>query len=495
MKTLGLDIGSSFIKAAIYDVESGVCLARSQTPDQEMPIIAPQKGWAEQSPESWLEHAKAAIRHVILQAGNEAKGIRAIGITYQMHGLVCLDEAGAPLRPSIIWCDSRAVDTGNRIAEQLGNEYCRMHLLNSPGNFTASKLLWVMVNEPDLFRRIHRIMLPGDYLAFKLTGLMNTTVPGLSEGIFWDFKKESISDELLKKTGIQRELLPSVAPTFGQQGNLLPVLARNLGLKPGIPVTYRAGDQPNNAFSLNVLQPGEVAATAGTSGVVYAVTDRLISDPLSRINTFAHVNHRPDRPRLGVLLCINGTGILNSWIKKNIASGLDYEAMNARAALIPEGSDGLLVFPFGNGAERVLQNHDIGCSIHGINFNLHTPAHLFRASQEGIAFALNYGLEVMGELGLRPSAIRAGFANMFLSSVFRQALADVSGIPVHLFDTDGALGAAMGAAVGAGFVENTEVVFRKMNRLFQITPSRKKDTLEQAYNNWKNHLPPDLITV
>ncbi len=495
MKTLGLDIGSSFIKAAIYDVGSGICTARSQTPDQEMSILAPRKGWAEQSPESWWQYAVSAIRQVVREAGREAEDIAAIGITYQMHGLVCLDEKGVPVRPSIIWCDSRAVDTGDQLAGRLGKEYCQLHLLNSPGNFTASKLRWVMVNEPDLFRKVYRIMLPGDYLAWKLTGQANTTVSGLSEGIFWDFKKGTLSEELLAAADIKRNLLPQVVPAFGEQGSLLPAIARELGLRPGIPVTYRAGDQPNNAFSLKVLHPGEVAATAGTSGVVYAVTDQLVSDPLSRVNTFVHVNHKPDAPRLGVLLCINGTGILNSWLKKNVATGLDYETMNVQAMQVPAGSEGLLVLPFGNGAERVLQNHDIGCQFHGINFNLHTRAHLIRASQEGIAFAMNYGMDVMKASGIKISSIRAGFANMFLSPVFRQTLADVSGIPIDLYDTDGSLGAAMGAAVGAGFVNDTEDVFRKMKKIMEIVPSRQKEALEQAYINWKMCFPADLITV
>lgn len=492
MKTLGLDIGSSFIKAAIFDVESGMCVARSQTPDQEMPILAPRKGWAEQYPESWWEHAIAAIRQVIGKTGPDAAGIEAIGITYQMHGLVCIDKKGTPLRPSIIWCDSRAVETGNLIAEQLGKEYCQSHLLNAPGNFTASKLKWLMVNEPGLYRKIYRIMLPGDYLAYKLTGQVNTTVSGLSEGIFWDFSKERISEELLDITGIQRYLLPNIVPTFGEQGSLLPAVARELGLHPGIPVTYRAGDQPNNALSLNVLEPGEVAATAGTSGVIYAVTDQLLSDPLSRINTFAHVNHAPDHPRLGVLLCINGTGILNSWLRKHVAAGSGYEEMNRMAMEVPPGSQGLIVLPFGNGAERILENRDIGCRILGMNFNLHTRAHLFRASQEGIAFALRYGLAVMKQNGIAPAVIRAGCANMFLSPLFRQILADVSDTTIELYDTDGSMGAAIGAAVGDRIGTAGEILGRLKKKMI-VEPSSDNKSMMDAYLHWKNCLDKEII--
>lgn len=492
MKTLGIDIGSSFIKAAIYDVESGMCMARSQTPDQEMPILAVRKGWAEQFPESWWEHALSAIRQVIRHAGNEAKGIKAIGITYQMHGLVCLDKEGAPLRPSIIWCDSRAVDTGNRMADMLGSKYCQEHLLNSLGNFTAARLKWLMENEPALYRRVRYVILPGDYIAYRLTGEICTTVSGLSEGIFWDFKNKRISDELFEITGIQKDLLPENVPTFGSQGIILPSVAGELGLPKDIPVAYRAGDQPNNALSLNVLEPGEVAATAGTSGVVYAVTDQLLSDPLSRINTFAHVNHGPDQPRLGVLLCINGTGILNSWLKKNVAAGEGYDEMNRQAAGIQPGSQGLVVLPFGNGAERVLQNRDIGCHVLGLNFNIHTQAHLFRAAQEGIAFALKYGMEVMKQNAISPRVIRAGYSNMFLSPLFRQILSDVSDTPIDLYETDGSTGAAIGAAVGAGMGTAGEILAGVKKRMV-IEPSSAKSSIQQAYLQWKDCLAAALV--
>ncbi|MDD5507083.1 MAG: FGGY family carbohydrate kinase [Bacteroidales bacterium] len=491
MKTLGLDIGSSFIKAAIYDVGSGVCIARAQTPDQEMQILAPRKGWAEQSPESWWEYAVAAIRQVVRQAGKEAEEITAIGITYQMHGLVCVGNDGVPLRNAIIWCDSRAVETGNRMAIKLGREYCQEHLLNSPGNFTAAKLAWLMENEPDVYERIRHVMLPGDYIAYRLTGDIRTTVSGLSEGIFWDFRDRRISDELLEVAGIRKDLLPECVPAFGNQGILRYGVAVELGLPGGIPVTYRAGDQPNNALSLNVLRPGEVAATAGTSGVIYAVTDQLLSDPLSRINTFAHVNHGPDRQRLGVLLCINGTGILNSWLKKNVAAGEGYDEMNHMAAIIPPGSQGLVILPFGNGAERVLQNRDIGCRILGLNFNIHTQAHLFRAAQEGIAFAMNYGLDIMRQHSISPSVIRAGFANMFLSPLFRQTLSDVTHIPTDLYDTDGATGAAIGAAVGAG-AGSPEEILGKLKKKMMIVPSSMKGNTTDAYLLWKDFLDKEI---
>ena len=486
--TMGIDIGSSFVKVAIYDLETGECRANSQAPESEMPIISINPGWAEQSPEMWWTNTKDAIGQAINKIGTSATAIGAIGITYQMHGLVCIDKNGNALGNSIIWCDSRAVETGNQLARQLGKEYCHEHLLNFPGNFTASKLQWVMDHEPELFEKIHHVMLPGDYIGYRLTGEINTTIGGLSEGIFWDFQEDRVSEKLLRASGISEELLPNIVPTFGEQGRLMPAIASELGLTSGIPISYRAGDQPNNAFSLNVLNPGEVAATAGTSGVVYGVTDRLISDPLSRINTFAHVNHTQKTPRYGVLLCINGTGILNAWLRKNVANGADYSRMNEDAAKTPAGSEGLMILPFGNGAERMLQNRETGCQIIGLNFNRHGQAHLYRAGLEGLAFAFRYGIEVMKDAGLNPVAIRAGNANMFLSPLFRQTLADVCNVTIDIYSANGSIGAALGAAVGTGFYAGIREASTKIKKVMVIEASSQRELMEEYYWRWKNHL-------
>jgi len=492
MKTLGIDIGSSFIKVAFYDHETGRDLAKSQVPDQEMPIRADQPGWACQDPEMWWENTKLAILRAIEQSGVSGRNIGAIGITYQMHGLVYLDQHGTPLGDSIIWCDSRAVATGEMLADKLGNEYCQSHLLNLPGNFTASKLRWIRNDDPVLYEKIRHILLPGDYIGYRLTGDITTTITGLSEGIFWDFRHNQVSEELLEVAAISKDLLPDTVPVFGLQGKLLPSVALELGLNPGTPVAYRAGDQPNNAFSLNVNKPGEVAATAGTSGVVYGVTDQLAADPLNRINTFAHVNHTVQLPRLGILLCINGTGILNSWLRKNVATGMNYEAMNHEALKVSPGSEGLLMIPFGNGAERMLQHTGISCRMSGLNFNRHGTAHILRAAQEGIAYAFRYGVDIMKASGMNVSVIRAGNTNMFQSELFRQTLADVCQVTIDLYETDGATGAAIGAAVGAGFCPGVESAFSNIKRVRVIEPSADKTQQEELYYGWKRFLENSL---
>ena len=487
---LGYDVGSSSVKASLVDVESGACVASAFYPKTEAPIKAVRAGWAEQDPDAWWEYLKSATADVLAQSGAAKDEVKAIGISYQMHGLVCVDKDLKPLRDAIIWCDSRAVPYGQKAFDTLGSEQCLSHLLNSPGNFTAAKLAWVRENEPETFNKIYKVMLPGDYIACKLSGTPATTVSGLSEGMMWDFKDNRPAQFLLDFYGIPASMLSDIVPTFGLQGEVNAATAAELGLAEGTPITYRAGDQPNNALSLDVFEPGEAATTAGTSGVVYGVLGNVAYDPQSRVNTFAHVNHGADT-RLGVLLCINGTGILNSWMRKNAApTGIGYAEMNDLAAQAPIGAEGLSILPFGNGAERVLCNKEVGASIHGINFNTHTQAHLLRAAQEGIVFSFAYGMEVMQEMGMSLKTIRAGKANMFLSPIFRNTLAGVTGATIELCDTDGSVGAARGAGMGAGIYADHKDAFAALKKLEVIEPVAKdQPAYREAYERWRKLIP------
>jgi len=489
MLLLGIDLGSSSVKASVIDGESGKCLVTAFAPSDEMKIISVKPGWAEQETETWWTNLKDSITQCTGKLGNRKNEIGAIGISYQMHGLVAVDKNNKVLRPSIIWCDSRAVSFGEKAFSTLGKDFCLSHLLNSPGNFTASKLAWVKENEPELYARIHKVMLPGDYIALRLTGEISTSFTGLSEGIFWDFAGNRVSEELMKFYGFDQAILPVAFPSFSTQGKLLGTVASELGLPAGVPVSYRAGDQPNNALSLNVLNPGEVAATAGTSGVIYGVTDKKKFDPLSRVNTFLHVNHTHKDARLGVLLCINGTGILNSWLRRMSNGNLSYNEMNILAEKVSAGSEGLSVLPFGNGAERMLGNKNVGAHISGLNFNTHNNAHLFRAGQEGIAFSFRYGLEIMKETGIDPQLIRAGEANMFLSRIFRETLSTVTGTVIHLYNTDGSVGAARGAGIGCGFYRSEKEAFMGLETVGVTEPDKSKSSeMEVAYRRWENLL-------
>ena len=487
---LGLDVGSSSVKASLVNADSGACVASAFYPEKEAPIKAVKAGWAEQDPQMWWDNAKLSLQKVMSEASVKGEDIKAIGISYQMHGLVCVDKDMNVLRPSIIWCDSRAVPYGEKALESIGRDVCLSRLLNSPGNFTAAKLAWVKENEPDVYERIYKIMLPGDYIAMKLSGVINTTISGLSEGMFWDFKNKEVAGFLLDYFGFDKSLIADIVPTFSVQSEVCAAAAAELGLKEGTPISYRAGDQPNNALSLNVFNPGEIASTAGTSGVVYGVLGDVNYDDRSRVNTFAHVNYTDELDRLGVLLCINGTGILNAWVRRNVApEGISYSDMNEMTASVPIGSDGVTIIPFGNGAERVLENREIGCSIHGLNFNKHGKAHIMRAAQEGIVFSFCYGMEVMQQMGMDIKKIHAGRANMFLSDIFRNTLAGVSGATIELYETDGSVGAAKGAGMGCGIYKDNNEAFATLKKLSVIEPdeSRRGEYLE-AYASWKETL-------
>lgn len=494
MFLLGYDIGSSSVKASLVNAENGKCVSSAFFPKTEAEIIAARPGWAEQNPENWWQNLKLATQAVLKEASIDSKDIKAIGISYQMHGLVCVDKNHKALRPAIIWCDSRAVPYGQKAFDTLGHEKCLSCLLNSPGNFTASKLAWIKENEPEIFEKIYKIMLPGDYIAMRLSGEICTTVSGLSEGMFWNFKENDIAGFLMDYYGFDRSLIADIRPTFAEQGKVSAAAAAELGLAQDTPITYRAGDQPNNALSLNVFNPGEIASTAGTSGVVYGVNGEINYDPKSRVNTFAHVNHSPEAPRLGVLLCINGTGILNSWVKKTVApENMTYSEMNTFAEQAPIGSGGVCILPFGNGAERMLENKETGCSIHGLNFNLHHREHIMRAAQEGIAFSFKYGIDIMEGMGIPVKKIHAGNANMFLSPLFRNTLASTSGAVIELYDTDGAAGAAKGAGIGAGIYKNNTEAFATLEKLGVIEPDTSKmQEYADAYAQWKQHLEDSI---
>lgn len=496
MYLLGYDLGSSSIKASLLDAANGNVLASAYSPKKEMEILAAKPGWAEQHPSIWWENIVLATKEILSKANIDKSAIKAIGISYQMHGLVVVNEKKEVLRPSIIWCDSRAVNIGNKAFEGIGAKRSLEHLLNSPGNFTASKLKWVMDNEPEIYSHIHKIMLPGDYIAMKMTGEITTTSTGLSEGILWDYKDQSVASIVLDQYGISRDVIPNLVPVFGPQGQLTSKAAEELGLQEGTIIAYRGGDQPNNAFSLNVLNPGEVAATAGTSGVIYGVSDKAQFDEKSRVNTFVHVNHSIDSPRYGVLLCINGTGILNSWMKNQLfglSKNISYPEMNEIAAQAPIGSSGLLVLPFGNGAERILENKDIGSQISNLRFNTHGLPHFIRAAQEGIVFAMKYGLDIMAKVGVEGKKIKAAQANMFLSPVFSQTFANITGATVELFNTDGSQGAARAAGIGAGLFTSKESAFTGLVSLSTIEPDTShKDEYENAYQQWVQELEKKL---
>ncbi|MCH7402012.1 xylulokinase [Belliella kenyensis] len=487
---LGFDIGSSSVKATLLDADTGKAVSSEGLPKVEMPIDSPKKDWAEQDPMMWWNYAVQCTQTLVQKAQVKSGEIKAIGISYQMHGLVVVDAQQQVLRPAIIWCDSRAVEIGNAAFDQLGADYCLPHLLNSPGNFTASKLRWVQENEPALYEKIHKIMLPGDFIAMKLSGEILTSESGLSEGIFWDFKSNGISQKVLDVYQIDRSLIPEVVPSFSIQSKVNEVAAAELGIDAGIPICYRAGDQPNNALSLNVLKAGELATTAGTSGTVYGVTEEPLYDPKSRVNTFVHVNHTAESPRYGVLLCVNGTGILNSWVKRLFGGEqISYPEMNNLAAQVPVGAEGLTFIPFGNGVERIMENRPVDASLQGLNLLKHDRRHVLKAAQEGIVSSLTYGFDIMKAMGLDLKTVKAGHANMFLSPIFREAFVNMNQVSLELYDTDGSQGAARGAGIGLGLFTNHDDAFAGLEKIASLEPDQKLTVAyQEVYENWKSYL-------
>lgn len=487
MYSIGYDIGSSSVKAALVETATGKSIAVVSEPNVEMEMIAVKNGWAEQQPDDWWKHICNATKRLISENSIESVEITGIGLSYQMHGLVIVDSEGSPLRNSIIWCDSRAVTIGQNAFDELGNEKCAGQLLNSPANFTASKLKWVKENEPEIYDQIDKFMLPGDYIAYKLSDTVCTTVSGLSEGIFWDFKNKDIAHWLLEHYGIEKNLVPEIRDTFSVQGKVSANGAMESGLTEGTPILYRAGDQPNNALSLNVFNLGEVAATGGTSGVVYAVTDSLSAKESTRVNNFAHVNYNTSDIRIGKLLCINGAGIQYRWLMNNLDVA-SYEEMNELAASVPIGSDGVTIHPFGNGAERMLNNKTIGTNMSNINLNIHTKAHLCRAALEGIAFSFVYGMEIMTSDGIEPKVIRAGNDNLFRSDIFSNTIATLIGQEIEIYNTTGAIGAARACELHKGNFQAFGKQIMDNDYVMGFKPSKDKNVYQSAYQKWKNEL-------
>ena len=489
MYLLGYDIGSSTIKAALLDAESHKAVGLIQYPEQEMDMISRQRGWAEQQPEVWWQNFCVATQRLLEQTGARPEEIRGIGIGYQMHGMVLVDKEQQVLRPSIIWCDSRAVAIGQQAFRDIGEDYCLEEMLNSPGNFTASKLKWVMDNEPGVFEKTDKCLLPGDFIAMRLTGEAATTIPGLTEGILWNFKEKKINDDLLRYYGLSKDVIPNVVSTFSIQGEVTKRAAERTGLAPGTPVTYRAGDQPNNALALNVLNPGEAAATSGTSGVVYGIVNQPIYDKKSRVNSFAHINYEENFDRIGVLLCLNGAGIEYSWIKRQVArSDHNYNDMERMASTVPVGSDGLCLLPFGNGAERMLDNRNLNAHIFNLDFNRHTRAHLYRASLEGVAFSFVFGMEILKELGLNVDVIRVGNDNMFQSKIFSTTIATLLDSRIEMVDTTGAIGAARASGVAAGVYASLDEALKDVQPTTIFEPQLNFGLSQQAYSYWQSRL-------
>ncbi len=485
---LGIDLGSSSVKVSLLDESGGQVLARTTVPELgEMGMTRPKPGWAEQSPELWWDLTCQGIRQVM--EGRDASNLRGIGIAYQMHGLVCMGANDEVLRPAILWCDSRAVEIGERYFGEIGRDKCLAHLHQSPGNFTVSKLAWVRENEPDVYAKIDKVGLPGDYLAYRLSGEWQTTDGGLSEAAAWDFSKGEMANFLMGGMGLKASLWPNRVPILGLQCEVSRAAAAELGIPAGVPISYRAGDQPNNAFALGANAPGDVAASGGTSGVLYGVSEAPLADAQQRVNPFLHVTHRQDQPRIGVLMCLNGAGSQMAWLRR--ITGVDYDQLNEQASSVSPGADGLTCLPFGMGAERILGNRTVGMQWRGGDFGKHGVGELSRACFEGIALAFRYGAEAMAAAGVEIRSVRAASSGLFLSPVFAQALADLLQAPIDCIAANGADGAARAAALGAGHYGSVTEASAVLKVKRSYVPQSNTEYAE-VYDRWRDLLLSNL---
>ncbi len=489
MYAIGYDIGSSSVKAALVNLSNGKTVDVVQYPKVEMAITAPFPNWAEQDPKLWWDAVCKTSHELIDKNPGVRNEIKSIGISYQMHGLVLVDKNLKVLRPAIIWCDSRTNQIGKDLSKSLGEKYCFENLLNQPGNFTASKLKWVIENEPEVFKKTQKVLLPGDFIAMKLSGAVNTTVSGLSEGTFWDFKNHKVAEQLMNAINADTDVIPEVLDTFSEHGKISRKASKETGLPVNTPITYRAGDQPNNALSLGVFEPGDIAATGGTSGVVYGVTDLLLNGPNSGINSFAHVNHSKEHPRIGQLLCINGAGSQYAWIRNQLL-GLNttYADMEKLISPIPIGSEGLRIIPFGNGAERMINNQQTGAQINNLQFNIHSKNHMIRSALEGIAFSFVYGIQLLSDLGINLKNIKVGNDNLFQSEIFSSTIVNLLNCEIQMQDTTGAIGAALASGKAIGAFSDLLEAFSHNQIIKTYKAQNNHKAYYDAYEDWKKDL-------
>ena len=315
---------------------------------------------------------------------------------------------------------------------------------------------------------------------------MTTTKTGLSEGMLWDYKNNSVADFLLKYYEIDSSLIPKIVPTFGFQCKLNKKGSSECGLLEDIPIYYRAGDQPNNALSLNVLNPGEIAATAGTSGVVFAVTDNVKTNESERINNFLHVNIN-NSISLGKLLCINGAGIQYAKLKNELNIN-SYDEMNKLSSVVEVGSKQLTYLPFGNGSERMLNNINVGSKMLNFDINIHKKEHVIRATLEGIAFAFVYGMQILINDGVKPKVIRAGNDNLFKSKVFGETISTLINTDIEIYETTGAFGAARAVDLRNRDFNKFENNIIENDFLRTFSPQPNLNDYKNAYNLWVEKL-------
>ncbi len=488
---LGIDVGTGGTRA--LDIDTDGLIAASAT-EEHQPFATPQIGWAEQHPEDWWRATSLAVRKALAAAKLKPDQIACVGFSGQMHGAVLLDAAGKVVRPALIWCDVRTEKQCSDLNQQIGAERI-IQLTCNPAlpNFTLTKLLWVREHEPENWGRVRSIMLPKDYVRFRLTGERAIDVADASGTLMLDVARRQWSGEILNATAIDRALLPSLHESPDVCAQVSTAGADATGLATGTPVVAGAGDQAAGATGMGIVQPGSVSATIGTSGVVFAATDRPALDPKGRLHTFCHAVPG----RWHVMGVTQAAGLSLRWFRDQFLAasgqnGIDpYDALTAEAARIPAGSDGLLWTPYLMGERTPHLDGTARAALIGLTAS-HTHAHVVRAILEGVAFSLKDTFSIFEEMDVPVKSIRLGGGGA-RSPLWRQIQADVYGHEVEIVEAEegAAYGAAILAGVGAGVWPTVDAACQSVVRVREriLVNERDAAVLARSYESYKKVYP------
>jgi xylulokinase len=486
---LGIDVGTGGTRALILD-ESGTVIA-SATCDHA-PFASPQTGWAEQDPDDWWRACRKAVPLALERAGLQSSDIVAIGLSGQMHGATLLDAAGAVVRPALIWCDQRTQAECDELTDRIGAARL-IELTSNPAltGFTLPKLLWVRRTEPDAWARVRHVLLPKDHIRYRLTGRLATDVADASGTLLFDVARRRWSAEMLAATDLDASLLPEAFEGPQVTGSLTADGAAAVGLLAGTPVVAGGGDQAAGAVGMGIVRAGAVCATIGTSGVVFAATDRPALDPSGRVHTFCHAVPG----RWHVMGVTQAAGLSLRWFRDRFGSGGSdgrdpYERMTDEAMAVPPGADGVLWAPYLMGERTPHLDARARAALVGLAAS-HTRGHVIRAILEGVAFSLQDSFTILREMQVPVEAIRLGGGGA-RSALWRQVQADVYGQPVQTVAAEegAAYGAGLLAGVGAGVWPDVDTACDRVVRVTsEVAPGGGQAVLAQQYRAYQALYP------
>ena len=487
---IGIDVGTGGTRAVLVD-EKGAVLASAT--HEHLPFASPQNGWAEQDPHDWWNACKQALGKLLEESAVQKTEIAAIGLTGQMHGAVLLDENDEVLRHALIWCDQRTQEECDELDKTVGTKRL-VELTSNPAltNFTLTKLMWVRTHEPEIWKRFRSFLLPKDYIRLQLTGVRATDVSDASGTLLLDVANRRWSQEMLKATRLDARCLPQLFESQQVVGTITAHAALETGLAEGTPVVAGAGDQAAGAIGMGIVKAGDVSATIGTSGVVFAATDQPFLDPQGRLHTFCHAIPN----RWHVMGVTQAAGLSLRWFRDTfgIVNGVTespYESLSREASAIPAGADGVLWAPYLMGERTPHLDSEVRGALIGLAAS-HGRGHIIRAILEGVAFSLKDTLTIFAEIGVPVNDIRLGGGGA-LSPLWRQIQADVYAKPVSQLKAEqgAAHGAAVLAGVGAGLWTSVDDACSRFVRIASIVEPMKQSSekLQSQYRLYRAIYP------